>query len=168
MNAFERGIVMRASVIGRRFDFRVLLEAAPGTAPDVRTALQHACNLELIVAEGTKHETYSFRHALTRDIVYDEFLTHAIRRIHRRVARALERSPRHATLLEQLAYHSWVAGDGRRSLKYNELAGDRAVAVRAFQDARTYYARARSIVPANARAGKRLDRKIAVINADGD
>jgi hypothetical protein len=125
MTDFDRAVVMHASVIGRWFDFAVLVETAAGPEDEVRTALERACSLDLVIAEAEPHGAYAFRHALTRDIIYTELLTLAVRPIHGRIARALERAPHRAARLEQLAYHSWAAGDVRRCVKYNELAGRR-------------------------------------------
>ncbi len=168
MTDFERAVVMHASVIGRRFDFAVLVEAADGPERDVRLALERACSLDLLVAEADPRDAYAFRHALTRDIIYTELLTLAVRPIHRRIARALERAPapHRATRLEQLAYHSWAAGDVRRCVKYNELAGDGAAAIQALDDARSYYSRARSLIATDSPAAKRLDRKLRHIGGD--
>jgi predicted ATPase len=162
MTDFDRAVVMHASVIGRWFDFAVLVETAAGPEDEVRTALERACSLDLVIAEAEPHGAYAFRHALTRDIIYTELLTLAVRPIHGRIARALERAPHRAARLEQLAYHSWAAGDVRRCVKYNELAGDGAAAIQALDDARSYYSRARSLIATESPAAKRLDHKLRV------
>ncbi len=163
MSAFERSTLMHASVIGPHFDLLVLVRSANGSEPRVRAALERARTLDLIVSDANDRESYAFRHALTRDIVYDELLRLRIKPIHRRIARALECGPRRAHWLEEVAFHWWAAGDAPRSLKYNELAGDNAAAVYAFDDARTYYARARYDAASHSPAGKRLDRKLLAL-----
>jgi predicted ATPase len=152
MTDFDRAVVMHASVIGRWFDFAVLVETAAG--------------LDLVIAEAEPHGAYAFRHALTRDIIYTELLTLAVRPIHGRIARALERAPHRAARLEQLAYHSWAAGDVRRCVKYNELAGDGAAAIQALDDARSYYSRARSLIATESPAAKRLDHKLRLVGGE--
>jgi predicted ATPase len=157
----ECAVVMRASVIGRRFGVAVLM--ATSTCPEfrVRAALERACQLQLIVPDRPGHERYSFRHALTRDIVYAEFISIQTRPLHRRIARALERTPRSLDVtLEDLAYHSWAGGDAKRALRYNELAGDNAATAHALEDARAYYARALSAVQADSFACARLMEKL--------
>jgi len=163
MSDFERVVVMHASVIGRRFEFGVLVETAARPELEVRAAVERACGLDLLVADAEMHDAYAFRHALTRDVIYTELLTLAVRPIHGRIARALERAPERAARLERLAYHSWAAGDVRRCVKYNELAGDGAAAIAAFDDAKSYYSRARSLVAMDSPAAKRLDRKLVEI-----
>jgi predicted ATPase len=157
----ERAVVMRASVIGRRFDLCMLMATATCSEVTVRAALERACSLQLIVTNAPGCERYSFRHALTRDIIYAELLTVRIRPLHRRIARALERTGRTADVsLDELAYHSWAAGDARRTLRYNELAGDNAAAVHARDDARRYYTRARSLIDVDSLAFSRLTEKL--------
>jgi predicted ATPase len=165
MSSFERAVLMRASVIGHRFELFVLIAAAAGTEGEVRAALHHACDLGLIAVDESIDGRYSFAHALTREIVYAELLALHVRPIHRRIARALEASPRGLLWLEKVAYHSWAAHDRRRSLKYNELAGDSAAAIHALDDARTFYDRARSVVDGGSRADKRLERKLSALAA---
>jgi predicted ATPase len=162
----ERAVVMRASVIGRRFDLCVLLATAPCAEGTVRTALDLAVELQLIVADQSGRERYLFRHALTRDIIYAEFLAVRVRPLHRRIARVLERAaPQRQVPLEDLAYHSWAAGDAKRALRYNERAGDNAVAVHSHEDARTHYARARSLIELDSADYSRLTEKLRAVAA---
>jgi predicted ATPase len=161
MDHLERGVVLNASVIGRRFDFDVLLATTRCTRAKVRLALRRAAELQLIVAEGRAGVTYSFRHALTRDIIYAECMTLKLRPLHRRIIRALERVGRaDAAALPDLAYHAAAAGDARRSRRYNELAGDNAAVIHALEDAHTFYARARSLTGLGSRAYARLTEKL--------
>ncbi len=157
----ERAVVMRASVIGRRFDLCVLLATAPCAEETVRTALDLAEHLQLILADQSRRERYLFRHALTRDIIYAEFVAIRVRPLHRKIARVLERAVPHRRVpLEDLAYHSWAAGDARRALLYNELAGDNAAALNAHEDAHTHYARARSLMEIDSADYSRLTEKL--------
>jgi len=161
----ERGVVMRASVIGRRFDLGILMATAPCSEVKVRAALERACGLQLIVADGRGADRYAFRHALTRDIIYSEFLAGRVRPLHRRITRALERVGRSDDgSLGDLAFHSWAAGDVKRALRYNERAGDHAAAIHAREDARAHYARARSLIEVDSDAYARLTQKLYAID----
>ena len=171
MSFFDRTILMHASVIGPRFDLYVLAESTRTDELRIRIALERARTLDLVVVDAIESRRYAFRHALTRDIVYAELLALRIRPIHRRIARALERGPHAAHPLEQLAFHWSAAGDARRSLKYNELAGDSASALYAFEDARAFYARALRCVESSSRAARRLHEKVRatiVVRSEGD
>ncbi len=160
----ERTIVLRASVIGRHFALRVAVAAAARPEAEVRLALERAHVLQLVVPAG--REGYSFRHALTRDILYAEFIGTRTRPLHRRIASVLERIMRSGEpVLEALAYHAWAAGDATRTVLYNELVGDNAAAVHAYDDARLYYARARSAVDVDSAGYSRLTHKLDSIAA---
>jgi predicted ATPase len=158
-----RDVVMRASVVGREFDLHVVVAAASRSEAEVREAMDLACGLQLVMASGS--DRYTFRHALTRDIIYSELLDGRIRPLHRRIARALEVMRRSQDVpLEAIAYHAWAGGDERRALRYNELAGDSAAAVYAREDARQYYARARSLTELGSSAYKRLSEKLRAVD----
>ncbi len=155
----ERAIVLRAAVVGRHFDLDVVAATAAHPPARVRAALHSAARLQLVVASD--RERYSFRHALTRDIVYAEALDARLRPLHRRVMRALEaRARRGDRMLEDLAYHAWACGDAPRALRYNELAGDEATAMHASEDASRYYRRARSLLDVETSSYARLTRKL--------
>jgi predicted ATPase len=158
----ERAVIMRAAVIGRSFDVGTLLAAALQTEAMVRAALARASALQLIVA--SPGDRYSFRHALTQDIVYAEFAGGTVRPLHARIARALEcRFERGEPVLAELAYHAWASRDSKRALRYNELAGDEAAGVHAYDDARLYYGRARSLIEIGRTEYTRLTEKLAAI-----
>lgn len=65
-----RAVLMRAAVVGAAFDVHVVVATASYPQARVRSALELACRLQLILAHG--FDRYSFRHSLTRDIVYAE------------------------------------------------------------------------------------------------
>jgi predicted ATPase len=160
----DRAVIMRAAVIGRSFDVRTLLAAAVHSEATVRAALARASALQLVVPSDG--ERYSFRHALTQDIVYAEFANGRVRPLHARIARALERTLRTGDpVLAELAYHAWAARDSKRGLRYNELAGDQAAAVHAYDDARFFYARARSLLDIGSAQYARLTEKLGAVEA---
>lgn len=166
LNRAERTVLMRASVIGQRFKFALL--AATMTWPEVRVraVLDEVCSSELIVPES-RGDWFSFRHALIRDAAYEEFIATRVRPIHRRIARALERGAGSDEVsLDDLAYHSWAAADVARCIRYNELAGDQAVAAFAKDDARTYYARARAFMSLDSSGYRRLTGKLYALQSE--
>jgi len=164
MDSRYRDVVMCASAIGLRFDLPVLLVAAAYGEEEVRTGIDLACRLGLIVANECAPDRYAFRHALTRDIIYAELLAVRMRPLHGRIVRALERTyaPGGASLSE-LAYHAWASGNPRKSLLYNERAGDEAMALRAGRDARVYFIRARNLLDVDSTAYRRLTGKLCAI-----
>jgi adenylate cyclase len=160
----ERSVIMRASIIGRRFEVDILATIVSCADAPLRATLARASDLQLIAAAGPE-DSYVFRHALTRDIIYAELLAERVRPLHRRVGRALElRRARETTSLEDIGYHFWAAGDDRRCLRYNELAADDAAEIHALDDARILYTRARSLAEVDSAAYARLTQKLAALN----
>ena len=164
MDRSERAVVMWASVIGLRFDLTTLVEAAAWDESRVRGALERACALALVEPSAAEGNQFCFRHALVRDIIYSEFVSTRVRVLHRRIARALQRTaPEGAAPLADLAYHYWAGGDARRALRYNELAGDGAAALHARADARMFYTRALGLVEPDSPSYARLEKKLGLV-----
>lgn len=161
LDRVDRRVIGCASAIGRSFDFAVLTAAAACSTVQARASLERARALELVDLEEPRTERYAFRHALIRDVIYGELITARTRLLHRRITRALETviAPG-AVSLDDLAYHAWAAGDIRRGTRYNELAGDRAAAVHAQDDAETYFNRARGLATIGSHAYVRLSEKL--------
>src|SRR5207244_5945328 len=82
-------------------------------------------------------QSYSFKHALLRDVAYDNLLRGRRQQIHERVARALEEHfPAVAeSEPELLAQHFGRAGVADLACTYYERAGDRAAARSNFAEA---------------------------------
>jgi DNA-binding CsgD family transcriptional regulator/tetratricopeptide (TPR) repeat protein len=155
----ERTIVAHAAVIGRTFDLALLARTLAVAADDVLPALRHARDVQLV--EELSDRTFRFRHALTREAIYEEFLGAQVRPLHRTIAETLETLADAERSREDLAYHWWAAGDRERAARYNEPAGDAAASVHAHEEALVFYERAlesRALAPAE-RA--RLHEKIA-------
>lgn len=166
LNRTDRAVLMRAAFIGQRFRLALLAGTLAFDEARVRAAIDKACSLQLVVPESTPGDWYAFRHALTRDVAYDEFIGMRVRPVHRRIGRALEAGNRALeTSLDDLAYHAWAAGDPRRCRQYNELAGDRAAAAFAQHDAKRYYDRARAYIPVESDPYRRLTKKLAALEA---
>jgi len=133
----ERHILAHAAVVGRRFR-TALLEAILNVPHDrVLGALHRACALQLVTEEAPG--TFVFRHAVTREVIYDSFLRTQVADFHRAIARALEALPEEERSIQDLAYHTWAAGDRDAAARYGERAGDEARAVFAYDDAVRYY-----------------------------
>jgi class 3 adenylate cyclase/tetratricopeptide (TPR) repeat protein len=139
-----RRTLQLASVIGRSFLFRVL-ETIADRIERLEEQLGTLQRVELI-REAARHPEleYMFRHELTRDAAYQSILHRKRREYHRRVAEAIEKL--YADRLEEeahlLADHFYLAREFPRSLKYCELAGDRAIRLSAYIEAGTHFDRA--------------------------
>jgi DNA-binding CsgD family transcriptional regulator len=154
----ERRIIAHAAVVGRRFS-TALLEAILSAPHDrVIEALHRACALQLVTEEGPG--VFSFRHALTREAIYGSFLRTQVAAFHLAIARALEALPEGQRSVQDLAYHTWAAGDRDAAASYGERAGDEAAAVFAHDDAARYYEAALGSVGSRSLDAARLALKL--------
>jgi DNA-binding CsgD family transcriptional regulator len=136
----DRRIVSHAAVVGRTFDLSLLERTLEAESEVVLGALARARDIQLL--EEVDGTAFRFRHALTREAIYEDFLGAQVKPLHRRIATALEAAPESRRSLEGLAYHWWAAGDDDRAVTYNESAGDAAASVHAHEDAIVFYRRA--------------------------
>ena len=140
LTAGERRVVEQAAVIGRMFSLDLLLATLGSGAGDVLPALRRARDLQLI--DQIDSERFRFRHVLTRDAIYDGYLSAEVRATHRAIAETLERTSAEPGALEALAYHWTLAGDAVNAARANERAGVAAARVYAHEDAIAFYERA--------------------------
>ena len=126
-----------ASVIGLRFPFEVLRATTGASATDILAHLRQFIELQLAIEQGGDDDAYAFRHALTREVVYDELLAPERKALHRAVAAALESSPPVEPGL--LALHLVAAGEHARAIPHLLEAAQRASAAGAPREAAAHY-----------------------------
>src|SRR5579863_4079223 len=138
----ERSTLREASLLGRRFRVDALADIFGGERPRLRQILERMTGLQLIDAHDAEQGDYQFRHAMTRDVVYNEIPVDALRLLHLTIADHMERMPNSADGPEDLAHHLWQAGLCERAAAYYEAAGDSAMSIFAYEDAAAYFERA--------------------------
>lgn len=132
-----RRVLLYASVIGRNFD-ATLLEAVSGSSnSEVGDALATGREAQLVSEAPGRIGHFAFRHAITREILYQELLAIQVRTIHHDVAERLLRDPDAEPF--DLAYHWNAAGDYERASTAYERAGDAALYRNAHRDAAIAY-----------------------------
>lgn len=138
-----------AAVIGREFDFSLLLHAGELSEDALVDALEVAERAQLIeelrAARYAGSETFKFMHALIPAALRESVSGLRRHRMHKRVAAALEQL--RLDDFETLAYHYGQAGDETRARLYYRKAGDRARAVYANDDAIRFYTEALTLMP---------------------
>lgn len=142
LDATTAEVLTYAAVIGRHFDFDLLLRLTGLTETELLQAVTLLVERQLVVEEpDDTGDRYSFRHALTREAVYDDMLGRERRIKHREVLRVLEEMYQddHDRILDQLAYHSWQARDSAKAARYARLAGERAARMYAYREAIAHY-----------------------------
>jgi predicted ATPase/DNA-binding CsgD family transcriptional regulator len=122
-------LVNLAAVSGRSFDFTIL-QALTGYSDDQLLELIK----ELVVARLAVEEsadTFSFRHALTREALYDNLLIRERRNLHQQFATTIELQYADSpdSHLSDLAFHYYEAGQWAKALDYARQAGEQAQAL---------------------------------------
>jgi len=138
----ERTVISCAAVLGQRFDpalLAVVMEREPGS---IVPTLRKAQDLDLVVDDGRGRRSARFRHALTRQTIYDSVPAFEARRLHLKILVTLEADDDSDSFIEERAYHAWAAGDAAKTVRYNERSGEAAFSLRALPEALTCFQRA--------------------------
>jgi DNA-binding CsgD family transcriptional regulator len=140
----ERRVLSFAAVLGLRFEPAALAAMLGRPIEDLLPVLQRARDAAIIVDDPGDPTWLRFRHALTREVIYDDILAFDRRRLHARILETLEASDAEATgsRLYALAEHAAAACDRTRTLLYGERAGNAAWKMGAFSEAIVSFERA--------------------------
>ena len=150
-------LLRTASVAGRAVPDRLLAEVAGLDEDELLRALRETVDSHLLVVDPSG-QGYAFRHALTRDAVYEDMLPGERVRLHAAYAAALDRDPGLGggdVDASALAYHWYAALDLPRALPATTVAAARAAAAGAPAEALRLLERALEIWPRVADATER-------------
>src|SRR4051812_16348093 len=134
-----RRVLQLAAILGRTFDFELLLSASSLDADVLARDLRHLVDAALLYQKGTVLRTavFEFKHALIRDAAYD-LLTKAEREsYHSKVGQLLEDrfSERAQAHPEIVAHHYTQARSYEKALHYWHEAGKQSAARSAHNEA---------------------------------
>ncbi|HKY51397.1 MAG TPA: AAA family ATPase, partial [Candidatus Limnocylindria bacterium] len=152
-----RQTIVAAGVIGHRFAFDVLRAVRGVDDPALEAQLRELIDEQLMSEVEGGRDEFSFRHALTREVVYDDLLVRERKRLHRVVADALASLP--ATEPSLLAHHLLAAGEQERAVPVLIEAADRAMRTGAPREAAAHYARAVEIGPPETQLASVVERQ---------
>jgi DNA-binding CsgD family transcriptional regulator/tetratricopeptide (TPR) repeat protein len=134
-----------AAVAGRWVPEPLLAEVAGGGEDEFFDALREPVDASLLIVDDTGRG-YAFRHALTRDAVYQDLLPGQRVKLHTSYAQALDRDPAlagdDASVSATLAVHWYAAHDLPRALAASVRAGRDAMAAFAPAEAQRHFERA--------------------------
>jgi class 3 adenylate cyclase/predicted ATPase len=118
------------AAIGREFSYDLLAAVAPLGDNELGEALGQLVEAELIFRQGTPPQaTYSFKHALVRDVAYETLLKSRRQQLHGRIAGVLrEQFPEVVEGKPELvARHCAEAGLAQEAIRYLTKAGRQAL-----------------------------------------
>lgn len=144
-----REVVRAAAVAGRRVVHALLAEATGLSAVALDDALRGAVDGNVLVP--VQGDSYSFRHALLAEAVYDDLLPGERARWHTAYADALA-SGRFQGAAAELARHARLAGDETTAVMAGIAAGDEAAAVGGPDEAAQHYLQALTLLSRGASA----------------
>ena len=169
----EQMVLEAASVAGAEFSAAAVAAALQQEVGDVESCCARLARHEEFIApqgaitwpDGTVAAGYRFHHALYQEVLYHRVPAGRRVELHRRIAERQETAwgDRVAEIAAELAYHFGRCGDKAKALKYLELAGQRAVAQRAYREADQNYSDALAILRTTPESPDRDRRELSLL-----
>lgn len=137
-----RNLLDLAAISGRSFDVTILQALTGHGDRELLAFIKELMAAQLVVEESA--EQFAFRHALTREALYNQLLGRERQTRHGQLAQAIEQIYAGAldTQLEALAYHFFEAANWPKALTYARRAGVKAHKLFAPQAAIDQFSRA--------------------------
>lgn len=134
-------LLQTGSVIEREFGYELINRVACLQEQDLLSHLSSLKDVELLYERGVySQSTYIFKHALTREVVYDLILDSKKMRLHEQIANAIEEVYKDniAEYYEVLAGHYTKSENYEKGAQYSKLADRKAEKAASFPDAIAY------------------------------
>jgi class 3 adenylate cyclase/tetratricopeptide (TPR) repeat protein len=146
----EKHLVQTAAVIGTEIPLPLLQAIAEVPEVVLHRSMAHLQAAEFLYETRLfpDHE-YTFKHALTHEVVYGSLLQERRRVLHARIVEALEHfaPDRLAEQVERLAHHALRSEVWDKAVEYCRQAGEKAMARPAYREAVEYFEQALSALP---------------------
>jgi predicted ATPase len=126
----EKDLVQTLAVIGKEFPLSLLKQVVNKPKEELQRLLSHLQAAEFIYEHPAFPEPeYTFKHALTQEVVYHSLLIERRKILHEQTGRATE-TLFHSRLEDHysdLAHHYSRSGNVRKAIEYLQRAGEQAV-----------------------------------------
>jgi DNA-binding SARP family transcriptional activator len=134
-------IMVFASVLGREFDLDALARVSELDHESLRELLDEAVSERVVSDVPGAAARKRFAHVLIRDTLYDGIKPTLRTELHHQVVEALEKlyGEEPGPHLAELAHHAVSARNFDKGLSYAQRAGDRALALLAYEEAARLY-----------------------------
>jgi predicted ATPase/DNA-binding SARP family transcriptional activator/class 3 adenylate cyclase len=139
-----RRLLTLAAVLGREFSLEALEQVSALPEDELLEGLDEAFAARLLAEVPGAPERMRFSHARVRDVLYNDLSTARRAQLHLRIGEALEGlyGADSEPYLAELAHHFFRAGPGgdvEKTVEYTRRAGDRALALLAYEEAVRHY-----------------------------
>ena len=137
-----RRVLSLAAIVGHSVPVTVLEGLSNGSGDDVLSALEAAEAAGILVESRDDVDSFSFSHALVREVLYEEPSMSRRVRLHRRVGEVLEglRGPSVAELSHHF-YEARHVGGAEKAVEYALAAAEQASRSFAYEEASAHYRR---------------------------
>jgi tetratricopeptide (TPR) repeat protein len=135
----QRKILDVASVLGEKFDYRLIASVLSQEQIQILEKLNSIAKTTSLIK--FEDNSYSFDHAKSREIIYDELPLPLKTGYHLMIAERLETLSRidKKSVVSDLAYHFEKAGNSPKTLVYSLMAGKEALAKFSNLEAKKYF-----------------------------
>ncbi len=155
MNRFDRlesgprSVLETAAVTGTTFSAEHLRRAT-GLGNEIAQHLETLVRQDLIRADSGRNG-YVFRHALSRDAIYDSLLSARREALHQAVAEAIEGQENFQSddAADALSYHWSRSAEPGRAVQYLAIAGENSLRIYSLEEAQNHLQQALDIIKAN-------------------
>jgi tetratricopeptide (TPR) repeat protein len=134
-------LLQAGSAIEREFSYELIKKVTGFPEKELISDLSALKDAELLYERGIyPQSTYIFKHALTREVVYDSILSKKRKQLHDKIGNAIEELPRGdiGDYYGLLAVHFLSSEHHEKAAHYSSLAAKKARKSGAFDDAITY------------------------------
>jgi class 3 adenylate cyclase/tetratricopeptide (TPR) repeat protein len=135
-------LLQTGSAIEREFTYDLIKRVKELPEQELLSHLSVLKDSELLYERGIYPETiYIFKHALTRDVVYESILTRKKKNLHEKIGNAVEElyADRIEEQYELLAHHYALSEQWEKAVHFGRLAAEKAHKLTQFQQAVTLY-----------------------------
>jgi class 3 adenylate cyclase/tetratricopeptide (TPR) repeat protein len=133
-----KGVLQTGSVIEREFSYPLINRVTGFLEKELLSYLSALKDSELLYERGVyPQSTYIFKHAYTREVVYDSILAKRKKKLHEEIGNAIEELYRNklSEHYEFLAVHFIKSENHEKGAEYSRLAARKAQKAASFKDA---------------------------------
>jgi class 3 adenylate cyclase/tetratricopeptide (TPR) repeat protein len=135
-------LLQTAAVIGREFNHGLIKQVAGLSQDELLSTLSLLKDTEHLYERGIyPQSTYIFKHALTQEMAYNSLLAKNKKLIHEKIGKSIEqlKSSNLEEHYEILVYHYRRSDNNSKTLKFLDLANQKAARLCAMNEAKSYF-----------------------------